>query len=166
MDYTTDYVIDLNEYEYEFCPLCKYQKDCHSFHKVLETEEYIYYYTCPSEAIHYDDTDGIISHLYNELEDCIKKEKKWIWLFNSYDFGLKHAAQISQSKRFIEFLYPRYTYLLENIIIIDKTNCFKILYNTIYYLIPKTLRETIIFNDSKKFNISIIRDQNVLYISI
>ena len=39
-----EFVVDLNDIPYDFCPMCKYDKIGHSFHKILETEQEIYYY--------------------------------------------------------------------------------------------------------------------------
>ena len=161
-----EFIVDLNDVPYDFCPMCKYDKISHSFHQILETNEEIYYYTCPSDATHYDDTDGIISHLHHELEICHKKNKKWVWLFSCYNFGLKHMVQIKQVRRFINFLYPRYTYMLQNIYILHLNTIFRSFYNTIYYFIPEILRKLIIIPDVKKFNIEVVRDNNLLFIQM
>jgi len=68
------------------CPLCKLLPSSHSLRKVLEKKEIIYYYTCPSQAILYYDTEGIVNHYNGVLSDT--EGKDWIWIFDSLDFGI------------------------------------------------------------------------------
>ena len=76
------------------CPLCNILPLSHSFTKLLERNDTIYYYTCPSQAILYYDVEGILNHYKGVLSE-IPKDKEWIWIFDSFGFNLTHALQIN-----------------------------------------------------------------------
>ncbi len=71
------------------CPICNIDPSSHSFIKLKETETLIYFYSCPSKAKLYFDKEGILNH-YNGMLNEMTEGKKWIWIFDSLDFGLKH----------------------------------------------------------------------------
>jgi hypothetical protein len=62
------------------CPLCEIEPLSHSLSKIEETNNVIYYYTCPSKAKLYYDAESIINH-YNGVLSEIPCNKKWIWIF-------------------------------------------------------------------------------------
>ena len=56
----------LDKYMNYSCPLCRIDPSNHSLTKIKENENIIYYYSCPSQAKLYFDTNGIINH-YNVI---------------------------------------------------------------------------------------------------
>jgi hypothetical protein len=102
------------------CPLCNLLPNSHSLKKIIETENTIYYYTCPSEAILYYDVKGIINH-YNGVLSEIPKNKEWIWIFDSFGFNLKHALETKVAIEMARLITNKFSNNLKKIIIINPT---------------------------------------------
>lgn len=73
------------------CPICKIDPESHSFKKVSEKNGISTYYTNPTKAKDRN-TDGILTHYENTLEEI--GNKKWIWIFDSDGFDMKHALEV------------------------------------------------------------------------
>jgi len=69
--------------------LCTLWPSSHSLKKV-EKNGIVYFYTCPAQAILYDDVKGIIHHYDGVLSE---NDKEWIWIVDSEGFGFTHAMQ-------------------------------------------------------------------------
>lgn len=102
------------------CPICELIPSSHSLTKMLETEELIYYYTCPSKAILYYDVKSILSHYVGVLSE-IPENKKWIWIFDSFGFGLTHAMQTNVAIEMTKLISTKFSKNLKKIIIINPT---------------------------------------------
>ena len=109
------------------CPLCELDPLCHSLKKIADKQGIIYFYTCPSQAKMYYDTEGIVNHYQGVLSE-IPADKEWVWIFDSVDFGLKHAMQFSVAKE-LSTLIGRFSTNLKQIIIINPTFYTSITYN-------------------------------------
>jgi hypothetical protein len=64
---------------------------CKSRHSVTN-QDVIFYYTKVSNAIKYNDTNGILEHYENLLTKS--NPDSWIWVFDCNGFGLKHSLEI------------------------------------------------------------------------
>ena len=73
------------------CPICKIDPESHSFKKVSEKNGISTYYTNPTKAKDRN-TDGILTHYENTLEEI--GNKKWIWIFDSDGFDMKHSLEL------------------------------------------------------------------------
>jgi hypothetical protein len=104
------------------CPICALTPSSHSLAKVLEREELICFYTCPSKAILYHDVSGIIHH-YNGILSEIPENKEWIWIFDSVKFGLVHTVQTTVAIELAKLITQKFIcgLLLQAIIILRIT---------------------------------------------
>jgi hypothetical protein len=102
------------------CPLCNLIPSSHSLKQVLDKNDVIYYYTCPSQAILYYDVTGIINH-YNGVLSEIPENKEWIWIFDSKGFGIKHAMQTNVAIKLAKLISSKFSKNLKKIIIINPT---------------------------------------------
>jgi hypothetical protein len=134
------------------CPLCRIDPSNHSLTKIKETEKYIYYYSCPSQAKLYFDTNGIINH-YNGMLSEIPKNKKWIWIFDSKDFDLKHFIQINLGIQLAKLISSKFSHNLLKIIIINPTIYILSTYNILKPFLTKEVNNIIIFDSLRGKNI-------------
>ena len=102
------------------CPQCQLVPSSHSFKKVLETKDILYYYTCPSQALLYYDVKGIINHFDGVLSD-MPEHKEWIWIFDSLGFSFSHTIQINVAIELAKLISNKFSKTLKKIIIINPT---------------------------------------------
>jgi len=102
------------------CPLCKLVPSSHSLTNVFEKKNIIYYYTCPSQAILYYDVKGIVDH-YNGVLSEIPENKEWVWIFDSFEFGIMHATQITVAIELAKLISNKFSRNLKKIVIINPT---------------------------------------------
>lgn len=103
----------------KICQTCVMNPTSHSFRKISEKNNIITFYTNPVKAILYKDNEGIITHYNNALESI--GEKKWIWIFDSEGFDLKHAMEIKTGIDIAKLTTDKYGNNLEEIKIINPT---------------------------------------------
>lgn len=142
----------LDKYMNYICPLCSIDPSNHSFKIIKETDNIIYYYSCPSEAKLYFDTNGIITH-YNGMLSQIPKNKKWIWIFDSKDFSFKHYIQINLGIELAQLISNKFSYNLSKIIIINPTIYILSTYNIVKLFLKKEVNDIITFDATVKDNI-------------
>ena len=143
----------LDKYMNYSCPLCRIDPSNHSLTKIKENENIIYYYSCPSQAKLYFDTNGIINH-YNGILSEIPKNKKWIWIFDSKDFGFKHFIQINLGIELAKLISNKFSNNLLKIIIINPTIYILSTYNILKPFLTKEINNIITFN-------TYLRDKNI-----
>jgi len=102
------------------CPICTVWPSSHSLVKVGEKNGIVYYYTCPAQAIMYDDVKGIINH-YDGVLSEIPENKEWIWIFDSKGFGFTHAIQTNVAIELSKLISNKFSKNLKKIIIINPT---------------------------------------------
>lgn len=100
---------------HNLCPICIKEPNSHSFHKISNNT----FYTCPSQASKYDDTDGILMHYKLFLEN--HGPNPWIWIFDSKGFELKHMMELQTAYGIVSLLNEKYGKHLIKIIIINPT---------------------------------------------
>jgi hypothetical protein len=112
------------------CGVCSLHPSSHSLTKLLEKDNVVYYYACPSKANLYFDTRGIIEH-YNGILSEIPKNKQWIWIFDGTGFNLKHFLQIDVAIELAKLITTKFSDNLKKIIIINPTLYISSIYNII-----------------------------------
>jgi hypothetical protein len=134
------------------CPLCIIDPSNHSLTKLKEINNIIYYYSCPSEAKLYFDTNGIINH-YNGILSEIPENKKWIWIFDSKNFELKHFIQINLAIKLAKLITSKFSKNLLKIIIINPTCYILSTYNILLPFLTKDIKDVVVFkNEYKEIN--------------
>jgi len=130
------------------CPLCKLQPLSHSLTKLSEKNGIIYYYTCPSQAILYYDVEGILNH-YDGVLSEIPKDKKWIWIFDSFEFNLTHALQINVATEIAKLITNKFSTNLKKIIIINPTFYITMTHKVVMPFLNETIKNIIEINYEK-----------------
>ena len=131
------------------CPLCTIDPSNHSLVKLDEINNTVIFYSCPSSAKLYFDCDGIINH-YDGILSEIPKTKKWVWIFDSYQFNFNHFMQINVGIQLAKLITDKFSENLSNIIIINPTIYVTLTYNTLKPFLNEKINQLIIFNNTYK----------------
>ena len=127
------------------CPICQLKPSSHSLTNVLETNELIYYYTCPAQAILYDDVPGIINH-YDGVLSEISENKVWVWIFDSLDFSFIHAIQIKVAIELAKLISHKFSKNLKKIIIINPTFYITVIHTLVIPFLNDKVKDIIELN--------------------
>jgi hypothetical protein len=127
------------------CPLCSIDPLSHSLSEVCKKNNIIYYYTCPSKAKMYFDTIGIINH-YNGVLSEMPENKKWIWIFDGTEFGVKHFFQIEVAIELAKLISSKFSEKLQKITIINPNFYIKSIYNIIYPFLNTKMKSIVELN--------------------
>jgi hypothetical protein len=130
-----------------FCPLCKLDPMNHSFKKIFEKDNCIYFYTKPSDAKLYFDKTGIINHYEGMLNETINNHCKWIWIFDSCGFGLKHSLQTDVAIGLAKLISSKFSENLEKIVIINSNTYIWSIYKIIYPFLNYKIKSIVIFDE-------------------
>jgi len=141
------------------CEKCFYNPRSHSFHKLSENDEEVYFYSCPSYAKYYDDAEGIHKHMRLEIE---KIHKPWIWIIDCNNYGLKHLIHPSVGMKIIEILDSYSSRKLKRIIIVNQTLSFALALNCLWKFIPENIKKKITFDKNNNFAKLLRMDENLL----
>jgi hypothetical protein len=129
------------------CQLCMLDPKNHSFHKVLQTENDIYFYSKPSDAKLYFDKNSIIKHyegMLNEVPETIH----WTWIFDCDEFGLKHSLHVDVALGLAKLIQDKYSNNLRKIVIINAN----IYIWTIYKIVSPFFNKNVIeFHEGASF---------------
>jgi len=131
------------------CPICTLWPSSHSLVKMSETDEIVYYYTCPSQAIMYSDVKGIINH-YDGVLSEIPEKKEWIWIVDSEGFGVTHAMQTNVAIELAHLISNKFSKNLNKVIIINPTFYIRIIYNIVTPFFNQKLKDRIEINYEAK----------------
>jgi len=129
------------------CPICTLWPSSHSLIKMAEKNGIFYYYTCPAQAIMYDDVKGILNH-YDGVLSEIPENKEWIWIFDSKGFGFTHAMQINVAIELSQFINKFSN--LKKIIIIHPTFYVTLTHKLVLPFLNQKLRDSIEINYEAK----------------
>ncbi len=127
------------------CPVCELLPSSHSLLKVLEKNDIIYYYTCPSQAKLYYDVKGIINH-YNGVLSEMPENKEWVWIFDSSGFTLIHAMQTTVAIELAKLISNKFSKNLKKIIIINPTFYITITHKLIMPFLTNKIQDIIELN--------------------
>jgi hypothetical protein len=131
------------------CPLCALNPASHSLTEVIEKENTLYYYTCPSKADLYFDATSIINHYEGVLKE-ISENKQWVWIFDAKGFNLKHFLQIQVAIELAKLISLKFSKNLKRIIIINPTFYVSSTYNVIGPFLNEKIKSIIEINSSYK----------------
>ena len=86
----------------KICKTCAADPDSHSFKRIAEKRGVSIFYTKPSNAKLYKDTEGILTHFGNVLAQY--GDKKWVLIIDGDGFDIRHATEISTGMGILELL--------------------------------------------------------------
>ena len=127
------------------CPICNLMPNSHSLIKLLEKQNVMYYYTCPSQALLYYDVEGIIKH-YDGVFSAIPEDNDWIWIFDSLGFGFVHALQTNVAIRLAKLISNKFSKNLKKIIIINPIFYVSMTHKLIMPFLNETIKNIIEIN--------------------
>jgi len=131
------------------CEMCKINQNIHSLKKIKETEDIIFYYTCPSESIS-NESEGMVNHFNGVLNET--KEKNWTWVVDMKDFRLKDFNKVLGGIEIAKLINKKYGKNLEQIIIINQNLYTETIYNIIKPIFNERLRSVIFFSNNETKN--------------
>uniref|UniRef100_A0A6C0EG16 CRAL-TRIO domain-containing protein n=1 Tax=viral metagenome TaxID=1070528 RepID=A0A6C0EG16_9ZZZZ len=127
------------------CPFCALDPLSHSLMEITESNNTLYYYTCPSKAKLYFDVKSILNH-YDGVLSEIPENKQWVWVFDSTDFNMKHFLQISVGIELAKLISSKFSGNLQKIIIINPNMYILYVYRLVKPFLNKKLRSIIEMN--------------------
>ena len=127
------------------CPFCALDPLSHSLMEITESNNTLYYYTCPSKAKLYFDVKSILNH-YDGVLSEIPENKQWVWVFDSTDFNMKHFLQISVGIELAKLISTKFSNNLQKIIIINPNMYILYVYRLVKPFLNKKLRSVIEMN--------------------
>jgi hypothetical protein len=125
----------------KICEKCTMDPTSHSFRKISEKNGILTYYTNPTKAKLYTDRDGILKHYNNALE--LIGNNKWIWIFDSEGFDLKHAMEVQTGIGIAKLTTGKYGNNLLEIKIINPTWHIKTMLTAIWPFLNEQTKQKI-----------------------
>jgi hypothetical protein len=113
--------------------------------EITESNNTLYYYTCPSKAKLYFDAKSILNH-YDGVLSEIPENKQWVWIFDSADFNMKHFLQIEVGIELAKLISIKFSENLQKIIIINPNIYISSVYNLVHPFMNEKLRSIIELN--------------------
>jgi len=131
------------------CPVCKADPTSHSLAKLTETDDIVYYYTCPAKASKYNDREGILSHYDGELNS--KGTKPWIWIFDCTGFDMRHSMEIRLAIDMAKLITRSHGDSLVKVYVINPTFFIQIIVNAIWPFLSHHIRSIIVYDVDGKY---------------
>lgn len=101
------------------CPICASDPMAHSFKKVAEKRGTIVYYSKPSQAKRYDDTEGILEHIDKTM--ALYQGKKWVCIIDCDGFDAKYTLEIKTGMGIVDLLMNKYVDTMVEVKVINPT---------------------------------------------
>lgn len=136
------------------CSLCSIDPLSHSLTKLKETDSKICFYTCPSEAKLYFDSESIIHH-YNGVLSEIPNNKMWILILDGKNFDFSHFIQFTVGIQLAKLITRKFSENLLKIIVINPTIYINFTYDSVKMFLSNNVKDKIIF-DYKSNDIDLI----------
>lgn len=135
----------------KICQKCSMDPTSHSFRKLSEKNEIVTYYTNPVKANLYNDTEGILAHYNNALATI--GERKWIWIFDSEGFDLKHAMEVQTGIGIAKLITGPYGNNLQEIKIINPTWHIKTMMTAVWPFLGDKIKQKINIMGDKVYSV-------------
>jgi len=101
----------------KICEMCMKDPTSHSLRKISEKRGISIYYTCPSKATQYKDTEGILNHFDRVIE--ANSPKKWALVIDGEGFDIRHAAETKTGRGLLNLMMNKYGEQLVNVKLIN-----------------------------------------------
>jgi hypothetical protein len=135
----------------KICKKCALDPMSHSFKKLTERSGVLVYYSHPSAAKLYDDTEGILRHIDQML--AFHGNRKWSCIFDGDGFDIKHAVQLNMGIGLIRLLSEKYGETLHEIKVINPTWHISGMLKLLSSMINSTLFAKIKVMDDRKYSV-------------
>ena len=103
----------------KICAICAKDPTAHSFKKIADKNGVVTFYTKPSTATQYSDSENTLKHIEKYLQSI--GQKRWIWLFDSDGFDAKHAMELGMARSILDLIQNKYNNQLDQIIFINNS---------------------------------------------
>lgn len=101
----------------KICAACAKDPTSHSFKRISEKNGVTLFFTQPSKAKLYNDTEGILMHIDKLLETNGKK--RWSCIIDCTGFDIQHAMAVNTGIGLVGLLTEKYGATLQEIKIIN-----------------------------------------------
>ena len=130
------------------CPVCLAEPNSHSFKQKTSHNGVAVYYTCPAEAIRYDDIPGIVAHYDGVLSEnnhgCKDQSVgAWMWILDCQGFEVKHMREIGVAIALAKLITSTYATTLVKIIVANPTWHIRIIINVVWPFLSQSVRDCI-----------------------
>jgi hypothetical protein len=133
------------------CEVCAVDPSNHSFKKVAEKKGIIVFYSKPSQAKQYDDTDGILAHIDKTM--ALYKSKKWMCIIDCEGFDVKFTMEIRTGMGIMDLLMNKYVDTLVEIKVINPTIYVRSIMKVLMSIISNDKASKITVLDDKPYSI-------------
>jgi hypothetical protein len=133
------------------CEACAKDPTSHSFRKVAEDRGVLRYYTNPTKATMYTDTEGILKHYDNELASI--GSKPWSWIFDSDGFDWRHAIEIQTGIGIAKLITQKYGSTLQSIRIINPTWHIQTMLFVVWPFLSQDIQEKITISSDRYYSL-------------
>lgn len=134
------------------CPKCHINPFAHSFRIIKEDTTKTVFYTCPADAIEYNDTPGILLHYENIL--TANGNKDWIWVFNCDRLQIKHSFELNTTRGIVKIISEKFSHNIRQIYIINANYILTIILNFIWPFLSDKIKDLIIIDDKLPFEVN------------
>jgi hypothetical protein len=130
------------------CSICDADPTSHSFvHLGKEGGTHIFY-SCPAVATKYKDSEGIIIHFDKTLEHYQCNREPWKWIFDGYNFELRHTFEIGTAIGLAKLITAKYSTHLLEIHIVNSNWYIRIALNIVLPFLNERIQNIIKFIDA------------------
>jgi hypothetical protein len=121
----------------------------YNFKKISDKNGTVIFYTNPSKSK--PNTDDIVAY----YEDTLKQigNKKWVWIFDSDGFSIKHATEVSMGTEITKLVTEKYAHNLQEIKIINPTWHIKTMLKALWPFTNEHTKQKIKILDDKRYSV-------------
>jgi hypothetical protein len=110
--------------------------------RIRETDQCVYYYTCPAKTPDVEDTKVVVQSYHNILRH-IPPHKSWVWIIDTEGFGWKQMMQVQLATELISVVSNTYSEQLLAIHIHNPTTFMQTMLNMIQSCMSDSLSKKI-----------------------
>ena len=133
------------------CEICASDPMAHSFKKVAEKRGTIVYYSKPSQAKRYDDTEGILAHIDKTM--ALYQGKKWVCIIDCDGFDAKYILEIKTGMGIVDLLMNKYVDTMVEVTVINPTIYVSGLMKVLTTMVSKEKTSKITVLDDRPYSI-------------
>lgn len=128
------------------CEICNIDPKSHSFNIIpCNNPDITLFYSCPSDATKYYDSQGVINHFKVYLEQ--NNNQPWAYILDCKGFTLGHSTKIKTSLDIVNIITSQYGKSLKKVWIINYTWKIKLFLSTLFVALTKELKSIIETSD-------------------